>query len=49
VFNLFPDKPAGLREFARVLGPKGRLQIGDILIQKPMSDGARRNIDLWKG
>jgi SAM-dependent methyltransferase len=49
VFNLFPDKPAGLREFARVLGPTGRLQIGDILIQKPMSDGARRNIDLWKG
>jgi arsenite methyltransferase len=49
VMNLFPDKLAGLGEMARVLKPGGRLQIGDILVQKPVGDGARRNIDLWKG
>ena len=49
VVNLFPDKLAGFGEMARVLRPGGRLQIGDILVQKPVGDNAKRNIDLWKG
>jgi SAM-dependent methyltransferase len=49
VLNLFPDKLAGLREMARVLRRGGRLQIGDILVQKPVGEGGKRNIDLWKG
>lgn len=49
VLNLFPDKLAGLGEMARVLKPGGRLQIGDILVSKSVGDGAKRNIDLWKG
>jgi SAM-dependent methyltransferase len=49
VLNLFPDKFAGLQEMARVLKPGGRLQLGDILVQKSLGDKAKRDIDLWKG
>lgn len=49
VLNLMPDKPAGLREMARVLKPDGRLQIGDILVQKEVPEEAKQNIDLWTG
>jgi SAM-dependent methyltransferase len=48
VVNLFPDKLAGLREMARALRPEGRLQVGDILVSKPVSLAGKRNIDLWK-
>ena len=34
VLNLVPDKLVALQEMARVLKPGGRLQIGDILVQK---------------
>lgn len=49
VLNLIPDKGAALAEMARVLKPGGRLQIGDILVQKPVPESARRQIDLRTG
>jgi SAM-dependent methyltransferase len=49
VVNLSPDKAATFGEMARVLKPTGRLQIGDILVQKQVPDSAKRKIDLWTG
>jgi arsenite methyltransferase len=49
VLNLMPDKDAALQEMARVLKPGGRLQIGDILVQKPVPQSAKEDIALWTG
>ena len=49
VLNLVPDKRAALSEMHRVLKPGGRLQIGDILVDKPVPEEAKENIDLWTG
>ncbi len=47
--NLMPDKAAILKEMARVLKPDGRLQIGDLVVQKAVPTSAKRKIDLWTG
>jgi SAM-dependent methyltransferase len=49
VINLAPDKKRVFCEMYRVLRPEGRLQIGDIVVQKAIPESARRNIDLWAG
>lgn len=49
VLNLFPDKSIALEEMARLLKPGGRLQIADILVDRPVSNDAKGNIDLWTG
>jgi len=49
VLNLMPNKMAALQEMARVLKPGGRLQLGDILVQKPVPLSAKNKIDLWTG
>jgi SAM-dependent methyltransferase len=49
VLNLLPDKLAALQEIARVLKPAGRLQVGDILVQKAVPEAAKQQIDLWTG
>jgi arsenite methyltransferase len=49
VLNLMPDKVAALQEMARVLKPDGRLQIGDILVEKAVPDSAKQEIELWTG
>ncbi|HET9327999.1 MAG TPA: methyltransferase domain-containing protein [Candidatus Eisenbacteria bacterium] len=49
VVNLCPDKLQVFREIYRVLRPGGRIQLGDILVQKAVPDSAKRDIGLWKG
>jgi arsenite methyltransferase len=49
VLNLMPEKAAALGEMRRALKPGGRLQIGDILVQKAVPESAKRTIDLWTG
>lgn len=47
--NLAPDKPRIYSEMHRVLKPGGRLQMADIMVAKPVSEAAKRKIDLWTG
>jgi SAM-dependent methyltransferase len=49
VLNLAPDKTRALGEMNRVLEPGGRLQIGDILVEREVSAESKRKIDLWTG
>jgi SAM-dependent methyltransferase len=49
VLNLTPDKQKTLGEMFRVLRRGGRLQIGDILVKREVSQEAKRKIDLWTG
>lgn len=49
VFNLCPDKPAVLAEWQRALKPGGHLRIADILVERPVPEEARGDIDLWTG
>jgi len=49
VLNLMVNKHGAYKQVARALKPGGRFQIADICVDKPVSDGAKRNIDLWTG
>jgi SAM-dependent methyltransferase len=49
VINLSPDKAGVFGEVHRVLRPGGRMQIGDILVSRPVSEEAKQKIDLWTG
>ncbi len=49
VVNLCPDKNHVFAEMHRKLKPGGRIQLGDILVQKPVPEAAKSEIDLWTG
>ena len=49
VLNLTLDKTETLREWFRNLKPGGRLQVGDILVERPVPADALEDISLWTG
>lgn len=49
VINLCPDKVRVYSEIERVLRPGGRMMIADICVEKPVPEGALKDIDLWTG
>jgi ubiquinone/menaquinone biosynthesis C-methylase UbiE len=49
VLNLTPDKRRVLGEMSRVLRSGGRLQIGDILVNREVPQEAKKEIDLRTG
>jgi len=49
VINLCPDKVGVYREIHRILKPGGRMNIADICVERPVPEGALKDIDLWTG
>lgn len=49
VLNLMVDKHGAYQQVARALKPGGRFQIADICVDKPVSESAKQDIDLWTG
>ncbi len=49
VINLSPDKKRVFREAMRVLKPRGRLMVSDLVLLKPLPDTVKNSVDAYIG
>jgi SAM-dependent methyltransferase len=49
VINLSPDKKRVFEEAFRVLSPKGRLMVSDIVLLKELPESIRKNVEAYTG
>lgn len=49
VLNLVPDKKLALGEIFRVLRPGGRIQLADIVLDRPVPGRSKSDVSLWTG
>lgn len=49
VLNLVPDKALALAECFRVLRKRGRIQLADIVLDRPVPGGSKSDVSLWTG
>jgi len=49
VLNLVPDKAMAVAEIFRVLHSGGRIQLADIVLDKPVPSGSKADVSLWTG
>jgi arsenite methyltransferase len=49
VLSLVPDKTVALAEFFRVLRPGGRIQLADIVLDRPVPGDSKSDVSLWIG
>jgi arsenite methyltransferase len=49
VLNLVPDKAVALAEFFRVLHAGGRIQLADIVLDRPVPGRSKSDVSLWTG
>ncbi|HLY50129.1 MAG TPA: arsenite methyltransferase [Solirubrobacteraceae bacterium] len=49
VINLSGDKPAVIREAARVLRPRGRFAVSDVIADEDMDEATRADMSAWTG
>ena len=47
VINLCPDKYGVFRDIFRTIKPGGSLYLADIVVHKPVPEGAKAEVDLW--
>ncbi len=49
VLNLVPNKELALAEMFRVLRPGGRIQLADIVLDRPVPGASKTDVSLWTG